>query len=181
AVLFAVAGIGFLRREAIYFGSYVLPRPYTTFIGLVLIIQLLIGPPVAFAIGAAEGVKAARTQSDVDLKKLKKKYNYLDVAVTGLAFMVALAIAVRGTTPYVPEYIPEEEVLGVRDLVAERDAERDTRRKADDRIGSVWGSQETQSDSEDASNASKTSKRWSEAVQQRNYVKYSDPRRSSNS
>ena len=118
---FVIAGFAFLFRRGLRVGDYVLRRPYTAYIGLILMLQFPVALLGGFAVGAAESVKAMRSNIALDGKRLVAKYQYLDVAVCGVAFLLAGAVAARGVRRFVPEYMPEEEITGVRNLMAERD------------------------------------------------------------
>jgi hypothetical protein len=123
-VVLFVAGIVFLARRGVGFGDYILPRPYTTYIGLVFMLTL----PVAFlavaAFGAAEGVKAVRAGAVPDPKKLTAKATYVELGAVGAALVSAVGVAAYGGRRYEPLYLPPEEVEGVRDYAAERERGR---------------------------------------------------------
>ena len=122
--LLFVAGIAFLARRGILIGGYLLPRPFTVYIGLLFMLVL----PVVFlggvAFGAAEGVKTVRGGVIPDTKKLAAKALYIDFGVAGGALLGAIGIAAYGTRRYEMVYLPPEEVEGIRDYAAEREQEK---------------------------------------------------------
>jgi hypothetical protein len=119
-----VVGVCVLAINPIRLGGYTLGRPHSIYIGLILILQLPAGFLAGAAVGAAEGVKAAERGSTPDLKRLQRKYAWIDLAVCGGATVVAGAIGLAAMRREVQLYVPPEQIAGVRDYAAEVEAKR---------------------------------------------------------
>src|SRR5262249_35953302 len=128
----AAAGVWVVRAQTFRVGGYVISRPHTIYVGIILILQFPIGALSGVAIGAAEGIKAQAAGSSPDLKRIQKKYAYLDLAIAGGALALAFVVGASAMREDLPQYVPREAVAGIRDIAAEQEQREAAKKRAED-------------------------------------------------
>jgi hypothetical protein len=117
-------GICVLAINPFRLGGYTIGRPHTIYMGLILVLQLPAGVLAGGALGAAEVLKAGESGHSPDIKRIQRKYAWVDLAVCGGATVLAGGIGLMAMRREVQLYLPPEQIAGVRDYAAEVEAKR---------------------------------------------------------
>jgi hypothetical protein len=115
-----ILGAWLLTRTLVKLGPKELASPHTIFAGLILAIQLPICMGVGLAVGGAEGIKAARDgeAGSVAQDRVRKKYWWLDIAISGGALFAAGMVVGIGLRDPVFDVPPPDDPVGITDLRA---------------------------------------------------------------
>ena len=126
-LLLMAVGIWLMTVKSLSFGRMEVPSPRPLFMGLILLLQSPVGIASLFALGAAEGVIAAREGSTPDVRKIEKKYEWLSwgIPLMAVATVGGLGvISLRSKEYAMPT--DDDDVVGIRNLIRERaDEEED--------------------------------------------------------
>lgn len=116
-----------MTRSRIRFGMQELRAPFTTFAGMILVLQLPTCVGIGFAIGGAEGIKAMREGNEPKqvASKVQKKYGWLDIAVPVVAAALAGTLAAGGLRDIVLLPPPSDEPIGITDYRLRSDTQWD--------------------------------------------------------
>ena len=99
-LLLMAVGIWLMTVKSLSFGRMEVPSPRPLFMGLILLLQSPVGIASLFALGAAEGVIAAREGSTPDVRKIEKKYGWLSWGIplmaVGISFMGGWGLLTAG-------------------------------------------------------------------------------------
>ncbi len=130
-LLLMAVGIWLMTVKSLSFGRMEVPSPRPMFMGLILLLQAPVGFASLGALGAAEGVIAARDGSTPDVRKIDKKYGWLSWGIPLMAIATVGGLGVISLRQ--KEYArfnddDGDDVVGIRNLIRERNA----RERADD-------------------------------------------------
>ena len=134
-LLLMAVGIWLMTVKSLSFGRMEVPSPRPLFMGLILLLQAPVGFASLGALGAAEGVVAARDGSTPDVRKIEKKYGWLSWGIPLMAVATVGGLGVVSLRP--KEYARfnndgDDDVVGIRNLIRERNArERDDEEEDD--------------------------------------------------
>ncbi len=127
-LLLMAVGIWLMTVKSLSFGRMEVPSPRPLFMGLILLLQAPVGFASLGALGAAEGVVAARDGSTPDVRKIEKKYGWLSWGIPLMAVATVGGLGVVSLRPkeYAMANDDDDDVVGIRNLIRERNArERD--------------------------------------------------------
>lgn len=123
-LLLMAVGIWLMTVKSLSFGRMEVPSPRPLFMGLILLLQAPIGFASLGALGAAEGVIAARDGSTPDVRKIEKKYEWLSwgIPLIAIATSGGLGIVSLRAKEYAMANDYDDDVVGIRNLIRERNA-----------------------------------------------------------
>ena len=133
-LLLMAVGIWLMTVKSLSFGRMEVPSPRPLFMGLILLLQAPVGFASQGALGAAEGVVAAREGSTPDVRKIEKKYGWLSWGIPLMAVATVGGLGVVSLRPkeYAMANDDDDDVVGIRNLIRERNArERDDEEEDD--------------------------------------------------
>ena len=134
-LLLMAVGIWLMTVKSLSFGRMEVPSPRPLFMGLILLLQAPVGFASQGALGAAEGVVAARDGSTPDVRKIEKKYGWLSWGIPLMAVATVGGLGVVSLRPkeYAMANDDDDDVVGIRNLIRERHTrERDDDEEEDD-------------------------------------------------
>ena len=133
-LLLMAVGIWLMTVKSLSFGRMEVPSPRPLFMGLILLLQAPVGFASQGALGAAEGVVAAREGSTPDVRKIEKKYGWLSWGIPLMAVATVGGLGVVSLRPkeYAMANDDDDDVVGIRNLIRERHTrERDDEEEDD--------------------------------------------------
>lgn len=121
-LLLMAVGIWLMTVKSLSFGRMEVPSPRPLFMGLILLLQAPVGFASLGALGAAEGVVAARDGSTPDVRKIEKKYGWLSWGIPLMAVATVGGLGVVSLRPkeYAMANDDDDDVVGIRNLIRER-------------------------------------------------------------
>jgi len=121
-LLLMAVGIWLMTVKTLSFGRMEVPSPRPLFMGIILLLQAPVGFASLFALGAAEGIVAARDGSTPDSRKLEKKYGWLSWGIPLIAVATVGGVGVLSlrAKEYAMANDDCDDVVGIRNLIRER-------------------------------------------------------------